>query len=270
MITDSGEFWAQCTRVVLHHLSLASTHERLSRVAFISLPTGLVRVIVPIGTSGVVYCGTRVEPGCVITHGPGVGLHERLLGPCHLRDIVLPVRFFERYGAAIVGRTVAFPASFRLWRPVAASLRRLIALHASGTRIAEAQPARAADAEAARGLEQELIETLIECLHGAPAATDVVRPPRHTEVASRFEEALRDRLETSASLGEICTHLNVSGRSLRACCHAYSGYRPQSVYSTAPHAAGSPRAAKHRRFGNGDRLAGRPALRFQGIGSLLK
>jgi AraC-like DNA-binding protein len=219
LVTEGGEFLARLTRVVLHHLSVTSVRERLARVAFIALQPGSVRVSVPAGKSELFYGGTKVAAGAIVTHGFGRGLYERVTGPCEWRDIVLPVRFLERYGRALVGTAIVLPPGVHLWQPAAAAVRRLIALHAAATRIVEAKPGRATGAEAARGLEQELIEALVECLSGQPADSDVVLAKRYADTAMQFEEALRDRLETSASLAEICASLSVRDRTLRAYCH---------------------------------------------------
>lgn len=226
LVTEGGEFMAQIARVVLHHLALTSVQERLARVAFIALPSGSVRVSVPTGKSELIYGRTRVAAGGIVTHGLGCGVYERVVGPCDWRDIVLPSRVLEQSSRALAGAAIAIPPGVRLWQPSGAALRHLIALHGAATRLAKTKPGRAAGAEAARGLEQQLIEALVECLSGQPPDSDVVMVERHADIAVRFEEALRDRLETPASLAEICACLSVGGRTFRAYCHRQLGMGP--------------------------------------------
>jgi AraC-like DNA-binding protein len=226
LVTEAGEFMAQITRVVLHHLALMFVEERLARVAFISLPPGLVRVSVPTGKSELIYGRTRVGAHGIVTHGSGCGVYERVAGPCDWRDIVLPSRFLEQYSRALVGAEIAIPPGVRLWQPSGAALRRLIGLHRAATRLVRAKPSTAVGAEAAQGLEQQLIEALVECLSGKPANGDVARAERYADIAGRFEEALRDRLETPASLTEICSSVSIAGRTFRAYCHRQLGMGP--------------------------------------------
>ena len=227
LVTEAGQFWARLTRVALHDLWLTAADERLSRVAVISLPPGLVRITWTAERGELVLGGIKLAAGDVVTHCSSYCLHERITGHCGWRDITIPARLLKFYSRALVGAPIVVPPGVRLWRPPGAALRRLIALHAAATRVANAQPGRAATAEAAHGLEQEIIEVLVESLSGKPTNTNTSWAERDTELAIRFERLIQKRLRKVNPATELCACLNVAGRTLRACCHRQLGMGPQ-------------------------------------------
>jgi len=75
------------------------------------------------------------------------------------------------------------------------------------------------------GLEQQLIEALVECLSGAPTE-DKVSAHRHREILARFEGLLQ--MQPCLRVAEICAALGVSDRTLRRCCEEHLGMSPGS------------------------------------------
>jgi AraC-like DNA-binding protein len=90
--------------------------------------------------------------------------------------------------------------------------------------MAEARSGALTDAEAAHGMEQQLIDALIQCLTAGPAEQEASAAGRHRCILARFE----DLLLADASLGmtEICAELGISDRLLRACCKEHLGMGP--------------------------------------------
>jgi AraC family ethanolamine operon transcriptional activator len=82
------------------------------------------------------------------------------------------------------------------------------------------------DREAAHGLEQQLIEALIECLSKDSAidAWSAMRERQH--IALRFEALLNAQPERSFRMAEICATLGVPPRSLRVLCEEQLGMGP--------------------------------------------
>ena len=156
LIVAGGEFRARLTRVALQDVTLAHAEENVDRLASITVPPGLVRILLPPHRGRLVCSGMLVDSGCLITQATGKDRLERLVSPCHWRDIILPVRQLVRYGRAVIGRPIAVPADVGLWHPPVGSLRELIRLHAAVMRIAETHPGRTMGRETARGLEQEV------------------------------------------------------------------------------------------------------------------
>ena len=79
-------------------------------------------------------------------------------------------------------------------------------------------------AEAAHGLEQQLLHAVIECLSAGPAAEEAPAARRHRGILARFEELLD--AGSFRRMTDICAALGVSHRLLRACCEAHLGMSP--------------------------------------------
>jgi hypothetical protein len=165
LITGRGQFRARLTQVKLHRLRLSAAEEQLSRIAFVAVPADLILVSLPIGDRPApIWGGMERRADEIMVLGPGQRLHARTDGPSRWGSIWLPAEEFVRYGRALIGPTFAVPSSARWWRCLRAAGRRLRHLHRAGIRMAEFRPGTIVGAEAAHGLEQQLIHALVECL----------------------------------------------------------------------------------------------------------
>jgi AraC-like DNA-binding protein len=227
VVVGPGAFGVRMTRIILTHLRLSSVEERPARIAFVAPPAGTVRIFLPIrGSPSPVYGGIRVEPGTIVIHAPGNGAYERLVGPCHWGDILVPQPYLARYGRAVAGAPLKLAAGAHRWQPPRPALGDLARLHAAAIRVTQARPGAAPGAEAVRGLEQELTEVLIECLSGGAADPDSAAERRHRELMAGFAAAVRTRDEGKLSVSEIARSLDVSERTLRACCKTHLNMGP--------------------------------------------
>ena len=230
LITGRGQFRARLTQVKLHRLRLSATEEQLSRIAFVAVPADLILVSLPMDDRpGPIWGGIRMRAGEIITLGPGQRAHARTDGRSRSGAIWLPVRDLARYGQAVTGATFFVPSFTRSWRSSPAAGRQLTQLHGAGTRMAGVRPEILVDAEAAHGLEQQLIvDALVECLSAGSAdeATPAVR--RHQDILIRFEGVLQAQPERNLRMAEICAVLGVSERLLRSVCAEHLGMSPNS------------------------------------------
>jgi AraC-like DNA-binding protein len=229
LITGHGQFRARLTQVKLHRMRLSATEEQLSRIAFVAVPADLILVSLPIGSRpGPIWSGTRMRAGEIMTFGPGQRAHARTDGPSHSGSIWLPAQDLAGYGRALIGAKFSVPAAARSWRSLSAAGRELRQLHRAGTRMAESRPETLVGAEAAHGLEQQLIHALIECLSARPAQETVAATLRHQDIMVRFEGLLQAQPERNLRIGEICAALSVSERTLRSVCAKHLGMSPTS------------------------------------------
>jgi AraC-like DNA-binding protein len=228
LVVGRGAFRAQLTRIALNRVHLLAGEETLSRIAFIRPNARLVRVSLP-GRNGdsLFWDGVPSHRGEIVTHGPGQPIHERTDGPSRWRTIWLPAKELAGHGRAMIGARFDVPHRACRWRPAAGALRCLTDLHDAAIRANRLRPRVAAAASAARGLEQQVIEAVVECLsmrtddEGAPARF------RHASLMSRFEDVLQTHPDRPISSDTICATLDVPGRTLRACCEARLGMGPQ-------------------------------------------
>jgi AraC-like DNA-binding protein len=229
LITGRGQFRARLTQVKLQRLRLSATEEQLSRIAFVAVPADVILVSLPIGgRPGLIWGGVGMRAGEIMTFGPGQRAHARTDGPSHSGSIWLPAQDLARYGRALIGDTFAIPSAARSWRSLSAAGRELHQLHRAGTRTAERRPETLVGAEAAHGLEQQLIHALVECLSPGSANEATPATLRHQEIVVRFEGLLQAQPERNLRIEEICTALSVSDRTLRSVCAEHLGMSPTS------------------------------------------
>ena len=226
LVIGGSAFRARATRIALRHLSLSRIEERQSRIACLSVPDGLIRIVLPPATGTLTCCGVTVPADGIVTQAATGITHERLDGPCVWMDIVVPERDLSKWCRVITGNVPSLPPSTHLWRPSAKALEALIALHAGATRIIEAQAGKAYGSEASHGLEQELISGLVECLEcGAPCAAEPGVDYRVHAMAEFARLLVADPCH-SPSMTQICAALDVDGRSLRRYCQEHLRMSP--------------------------------------------
>ncbi len=220
LVTGGGRFRARLTQISLDRLRLASGEEEIARVAVVAVPADTVLVSWPIGDKPApAWGGIEIRTGEMLTLGPGNRVHARTGGSCRWDTIRLPDKELLCYGRALWGPSFFVPAAPAIWRPAPAAGRHLAQLQRAATRMAEARSGALTDAEAAHGLEQQLIDALIQCLSAGPAAQETLAGRRHRCILARFEDLLR--ADASHSMAEMCAELGISERLLRACCREY-------------------------------------------------
>lgn len=164
-VAGAGDFRAALTRIDLPRIHLMAGEESLARLAIISLPRHTMRVALPPQRNSTVSSdGIPLREDEIVIHGPGHRVLERTIGPCHWRTILLPPEDLSRYGRAMVGALFNVPHGMYRWRPARSALRRLSCLHNTAIRMTKVHPDVVTSAEPAHGLEQELIDALVECL----------------------------------------------------------------------------------------------------------
>lgn len=226
LITGRAPFRARLTEIKLHRLRLSGGDEQLSRIAFVAVPHDLVLISFPIGTApSPIWDGIRVRPGEIMIIGPGQRAHARTDGPCRWGAIWLPVEQLIRYGRALNGAPFDVPSVARCWRSPRAAGRHLSQLHAAAIRIAETRPQLLVNAEAAHGLEEQLIDALVNCLPTGLAVGGMIVRRRH-DIAARFEALLQAQPDRNLRMAEIREALGVSGRLLRSLCSEHLGMGP--------------------------------------------
>jgi len=227
LITGRDQFRAQLTQIVLNRLHLSAGEEQVSRVGFVEVPADGILMLFPIGTASSPICGgIGMQAGEIMMVGPGQRVHARTDGLCRWGTIRLPVEDLIRYGRALTGAPVTVPPVARCWRPPAAAGRCLRQLHAAAIRMAQIRPQVFLDAEAAHGLEQQLIHGLVECLPAGSADEDIPAAHRHQDIIGRFEALVQSQPDRNLRLVEICAVLGVSGRVLRRLCAEHLGMSP--------------------------------------------
>jgi hypothetical protein len=165
LVTGSGQFRARLTQVALHRLRLSAADENLPRIARVTVPADMILVSLARGrASAPIWGGVRLGTDEIMTLGAGQCLHMRTDGPCRWGSIWLPATELVQYGRALTGANFAIP-SFARWRRLRPAMsRHLRHLHSAAIGLVERRSNAFIGGEAAHGLEQQLIEALVECL----------------------------------------------------------------------------------------------------------
>jgi hypothetical protein len=184
VVTGRGQFRAQLTQIALHFLRLSAAEEQLARIAFMAVPRDMVLLTFPIGSEALPICGgLGAQAGEIMTLSPGAQLHARTDGLSRWGAIMLPVSELIQYVSALTGASFTVPLAVQCWRPPRAAGRQLRSLHAAGSRMAVIHPKILLNAEAARGLEQQLIHTIVECLAFGSTNKATLSGRRHQDSA---------------------------------------------------------------------------------------
>jgi AraC-like DNA-binding protein len=100
-------------------------------------------------------------------------------------------------------------------------------LHAAAGYLAEEAPEIIANPDAARGLEQALIEAMVGCLIYREGRENSLALGQHAIVMRRFRGLVEESPEEPLYVPEICKAIRVSERTLRTCCQECLGMGPK-------------------------------------------
>jgi AraC-like DNA-binding protein len=269
VVTGRGQFRARLTQITLHRLRLSAAEEQLSRIAFITIPNDVIVTAFPID-DGTAPVGGRVQTRSleIMVLSPGEQVHLRTDGPRRWGAIWFPVEELAQYGSAMNGVPFVTPAATRHWCPPREAIRRLRSLHAAAIRMAATRPQALVDSDAARGLEQQLIDATVDCLSAGSAGEGARYGGRNRDIMARFEQLLQRRHCRLPLMAETCAALNVSEQVLRSLCAEHLGMSPtaydrlrrmslarRALRRGAPEAASVSEVARHYGFRNLGRFA---------------
>jgi hypothetical protein len=227
LVTGRGTFRARLTRVTLQRLRLSAGEESLPRIAFIAVPADTILISLARGREPApIWGGIRIGEGEIMTLGAGQRLHTRTDRPCRWGSIWLPVSKLVRYGTAMTGAAFPVPTATQRRQLRPAMIRNLRHLHSAGIDAIERRSNAFIDGETAHGLEQQLIEALVECLSNGAAIEANCATRKRQDVVARFEALLQAPAEQPLRMAEICSTLRVSAQTLRLSCAEQLGMGP--------------------------------------------
>jgi len=227
VVTGRGPFRARLIRIDLARLSLLSAEEWQPRVLFVRPPAD--RVVIQLAWDREpppIWAGVSASPREVLTIRSVPGVHGRTVGHCHSAAVCCSTDYLVRVGRRLVGPKFVVPPGVVRWRPAPDALKALVALFRAAMRVTASRLDAPTSPRAARGLEQEVVEALAECLSVEPPKPQGRREQLQTGVMARFEECLRTHPERFPSLADLSRELGVPARTLRAYCGRHLGVAP--------------------------------------------
>lgn len=227
-VTERGNFTAKLTRIDLHRLWMQRFSETLPRISHVVGWGG--RAIIAFRTQPgptLVRNGVEMEPTKLLRHSEGQSYYHHSFGSACYASMSLPVTDMVCVGAAVAGCDLTPPNDPLLLTPSPSAMARLQRLHAAAARLAEDAPEIIAHPEAARGLEQALIEAVVGCLGAGEVGADRSALRRHAMILRRFRRAVEENPDQPLYIPELCQAIGVSDRTLRICCQEQLGMGPK-------------------------------------------
>lgn len=227
-----GPFCARMTRIVLPRMSLLAAEERQARVAFVTPPDGRVAIMLPCDCGEPpLWNGAPARDGEMVTLGAGARPHWHTRGATRWMAVCLATEALVAGGRVLAGPAFCVPPELHRWRPPTGALRALAGLCRAVVLLTEAHPAMPVDAEAARGVEQELLQMLVACLSAARPEPEPPARRREAELLARLEGLLQAPAARRAGATTLFAALATSEPALRACCRAHLGVGPRRYVS---------------------------------------
>jgi AraC-like DNA-binding protein len=202
--------------------------DNLPRISHGVAPPGRVSVVFRTRSGpSLLWSGLEIEPTSLVVQGPWTDYYIRSSGGASLGAISLPMDLLASMGVALAGRDLFLPRNGLMLVSRPMSFAKLRRLHTAAGHLAIASPATLADPEAARCLEQSLIEAMIDSLRTGELREDKAAERRHQVIMRRFYAVLEANPERSLYLPELCAAIGVTERTLRRRCQEQFGVSPK-------------------------------------------
>jgi AraC-like DNA-binding protein len=227
-VTGRGHFAAKLIRIDLHRLWMQRFSENLPRIGHSANVRG--RAIISFRTQpgpDLLWSGVEMLPTDITRHSEGQEAYQRSSGSPRWGAMSLPVEDVALLGETIVGCDLTPPKDTKTLTPRASTMAKLQRLHAAAAQLAEDAPAVIANPEAARSLEQALIEAMTACFDHREVREDRAALRQHALIMRRFRSATQENPDQPLYVPELCKMIGVSDRTLRACCQEQLGMSPK-------------------------------------------
>jgi methylphosphotriester-DNA--protein-cysteine methyltransferase len=227
-VTERGHFTAKLTRIDLHWLWMQRFSDNLSRISHISGWGG--RAVIAFRTEpgpSLLSGGIEMQPTNIVRYSEGQNYYRRSSGFAAYGSMSLPLAEIAAFGEALAAVDLTPPRDAILITPLPAAMARLQRLHAATGDLADNAPEIIANPDAARGLEQALIEAMIGCLACREDRESTVAQGQHAIVMRRFRRVIEESPEQPLYIPEICKAIRVPDRTLRLCCQEHLGMGPK-------------------------------------------
>ena len=163
--TQPGPFEATLIRVELPLTRLIDAQESAARIGFLSIPRGWRYALFATQPDlPLLWNAEALSFDDVLLAGEGRRLHQRTAGAARFGAVAIRSQTLQQYFDGLAGGAAAIPAETCVIHAQAGPKKRLLHLHARIVRTIQSRPGMVCHPEAARAIEQELIEVLVTCL----------------------------------------------------------------------------------------------------------
>ena len=227
-VTGRGKFFASLARIELRDLWMQRLSDNLPRITQFSNFTN--RAVFAFRTRPgptVLLNGAELPSSAIAPVGAADSAVTRSRGDCSVSTMSLPVGTIASFAPAIAGRDLPSLHGALALTPQSLALTRLKHLHAAAIALAEDAPVVLINPEAARGLEQALIEALVDSLGGGEVHEETAALRQHSAIMRRFHRTIEQHLGQPLYIPELCVEIGASARTLRVCCQEQLGMSPK-------------------------------------------
>jgi AraC-like DNA-binding protein len=223
-----GDFEAKIIHIDLGCLQVRWLSDNLPRVAHVA------------DVAEQAFISFRIEPGPRLIRDGAEMLTSNIIwrrssgsyfhksdGLASWGTISLPLEDMASIGAALVGCDLRPPQDALTVIPPPAAIAKLKRLHAAAAQLAEDALAVIAHPEAARGLEQALIEAMVDCVSTGEYGQDRSALRQHAAIMRRFHQAVEEKPDEALFIPQVCTAIGASARTLQICCQEQLGVSPK-------------------------------------------
>jgi AraC-like DNA-binding protein len=226
-VTKPGQFSAKLIQIRCHQLWLQRFSESLSWVGHAVTLTSRASILFSTTSGPPLYTGGLEMLPTNLIRLSVADFHLRRPNLASYAGMSLPAEDLVALGEAIGEVNLAPPRDCLLVSPQPSAIAKLQRLHAAAGRLAEDAPEIIAHPVAAHGLEQVLIEAMIDCLASREVNKYTLAQGQHAIVMRRFRRVVEENPEHPLYITEICKAIGVSSRTLEACCHEHLGMSPK-------------------------------------------
>jgi AraC-like DNA-binding protein len=226
-VTEPGPFSAKLIRIDFDRLRMQRFSDNLPWIGHAAVLNS--RAIVQFSTApgpSLHAAGLEMRPTSVVRHSLD-DFHQRSPQSSSHGAMSLPIKDLAALGEAIADADLTPPRDISLITPSPSAMAKLQRLHAAAGSLAENAPEVIAQPEAARGLEQALIEAMVDCLASREVRDNTLAQGQHATVMRRFRRLVEESEEHPLYIPEICKAIRVSSRTLQVCCHEHLGMGPK-------------------------------------------
>ena len=224
IVPNGSQFSARLTLIHLNEIYLLAVTEHAARLAVVSVPSphALITFVMK-GSSSNVWGDLEARPTDLVTLSGVQHTYWRTLGPVRWGAIYLTGTMLAEHGQAVIDSPLPIlTPGLTWWRPPSRALLQFLSLHGAAIRQTVRQPEAPIRTEAARGLKQEIIASLTECLALGNGSTIRLRTEQQAELAEHLDQIIATSSKPLL-ITDLARQLNVSPATLRAYCRRCLG-----------------------------------------------
>jgi AraC-like DNA-binding protein len=223
-ITSPGRFSAKVKNIDLLAVRVQQFQETLPRIMHSTHVDG--RAVIAFYTRPgpcLFHSGAELHLSDVVRLAKNQSYFQRSTGPACWATMSLSVEDLRAAAIGWLGHDLSLPRSGTIVTPQSSVMAKLRRLHTVAGRLAECAPAIISDPEAARPLEQGMVEAIVACFRTNTVREDTSARRRHAVIMRCFRAMLEAEADRPLYVLELAVAIGVSARSLSMCCQEHLG-----------------------------------------------